>query len=81
MTSMRPILPSASVHSDIDELLLRGEANSASEAENIYLDAHLVDLAQLVIELDDDAFTEHEAIKLLMSHGSRRREDALRAPS
>jgi len=74
---MRPLLPSASVHAEIDELLLNGSAKSAWEAENIYLDAHLQELAQLVIELDDASFIEHEAIKLLISHGSRRREDAL----
>jgi hypothetical protein len=65
------------VHAEIDELLLSGAAKTASEAEAMYLDDHLPDLARLIVELDDASFDEHEAIKLLMSHGSRRREDAL----
>ncbi|HZL35479.1 MAG TPA: hypothetical protein VFC78_09230 [Tepidisphaeraceae bacterium] len=72
----RPI-PSESVHSEIDELLLGGQALTASEAEEMFLDAHLPDLARLAVELDDKAFERHEAVKLLMSHGSRRWEDSL----
>lgn len=68
---------SESVHSQIDELLLSGQALTASQAEEMFLDAHLPDLARLVIELDDLTFVRHEAIKLLMAHGSRRWEDAL----
>jgi hypothetical protein len=44
----------------------------------MFLDQHLPELAELILDLDDASFQEHEAIKLLMSHGSRRREDALR---
>jgi hypothetical protein len=43
----------------------------------MFLDSHLQEIAQLVTELDDASFVKHEAVKLLMSHGSRRREDAL----
>jgi hypothetical protein len=77
ISSMPTVLPSSSVHAEIDELLLSGAAKTASEAEEIYLDDHLPDLARLIIELDDASFDKHEAIKLLMAHGSRRREDAL----
>jgi hypothetical protein len=74
---MASALPSSSVHAEIDELLLSGAAKTASEAEEMYLDEHLPDLARLIVELDDESFGAHEAIKLLMAHGSRRREDAL----
>jgi hypothetical protein len=70
-------LPSESVNSLIDQLLLSGAASTASEAEEMFLDSHLPEIAQLVVELDDASFVKHEAVKLLMSHGSRRREDAL----
>lgn len=65
------------VHREIDELLLSGRAASGFDAEEQFLDTHLADLARLALELDDEAFERHEAIKLLMAHGSRRWEDAL----
>ncbi len=71
-------LPSEAVHAAIDELLLTGQAQTASEAEAMFLDAHLSDIVQLAAELDDDAFARHEAIKLLLAHGSRPWEDALK---
>jgi hypothetical protein len=43
----------------------------------MFLDSHLDEIARLVIELDDEAFVRHEAVKLLMSHGSRPYEDDL----
>lgn len=61
----------------IEQLLLSGAASTASQAERMFLDSHLEQIAQLILELDDQSFEQHEAIKLLMSHGSRRREDAL----
>jgi hypothetical protein len=70
-------LTSESVNSLIDQLLLSGAASTASEAEEMFLDSHLTEIAQLVVELDDASFVKHEAVKLLLSHGSRRREDAL----
>ncbi len=74
---MKHFLSSKSVNIQVDELLLSGQAATASEAEEMFLDAHLPDIAQLVLELDDNAFIHHEAIKLLMAHGGRRLEDAL----
>jgi hypothetical protein len=75
---MEPLLRSEAVHSMIDELLLSGLAHSAHEAEEMFLDAHLSQIVQLARELDDEAFERHEAVKLLMAHGSRRLEDELR---
>ena len=71
------LLDSNSVHAEIDNLLLNGQAATAHEAESMYLDDHLGDLTQLALHLDEKTFANHEAIKLLMSHGSRRSEDAL----
>jgi hypothetical protein len=61
----------------VDNLLLTGRAQTASEAEEIFLDEHLPELAQLVRALTGEELERHEAIKLLMAHGSRRWEDAL----
>ena len=74
---MPELIASESVHPEIDELLLSGKASTGHEAEEMYLDSHLDDLVRLVTELDGEALQQHEAIKLLMSHGSRRWEDAL----
>ena len=74
---MSELLTSDEVNLQIDDLLLTGQARTASEAEEMFLDAHLPELVQLVRELSDDELARHEAIKLLMSHGSRRWEDAL----
>ena len=76
--SCMAMLSSDSVNPQIDELLLSGQAITASEAEEMFLDSHLTEIASLVVLLDDREFESHEAIKLLMSHGSRRLEDALR---
>jgi hypothetical protein len=75
---MATTIASETVHPQIDELLLSGRASTASEAEEMFLDAHLAELARLAIELDDRAFERHEAVKFLMAHGSRRWEDSLR---
>ncbi len=74
---MSELLTSDEVNRQIDDLLLSGQARTASQAEEMFLDAHLPELVQLVRELNDDELARHEAIKLLMSHGSRRWEDAL----
>jgi hypothetical protein len=74
---MTPLLASETVHAEIDALLLSGRARTASEAESMFLDDHLTDLARLALELDEEAFKRHEAVKLLLSHGSRPFEDSL----
>jgi hypothetical protein len=71
-------LTTDSVNRQIDELLLSGRAKMASEAEEMFLDSHLPDIVRLTVELSDEDFEQHEAVKLLMAHGSRRLEDALR---
>jgi len=75
---MNPRLSSESVNTQVDELLLSGRARNAFEAEEMFLDAHLPDIVELTQLLDDHEFENHEAVKLLMAHGSRRLEDALR---
>jgi hypothetical protein len=59
----------------IDELLLSDQAQAASEAEERFLDEHLEDIVALAANLPNSEFSEHEAVKLLMSHGSRPWED------
>jgi DNA polymerase III epsilon subunit family exonuclease len=70
-------LASADVSRVIDDLLLCGAARTAAEAEARFLDEHLAEIAALV-SLSDDDFRSHEAVKLLMAHGSRPWEDAVR---
>jgi len=65
-------LTSDSVKLQVNELLLIGQAATVWDAEEKFLDAHLNDIVKLVEVLDDQEFESHEAIKLLMSHGSRR---------
>ncbi len=70
-------LNSDTVHAQINALLLNGKAETAFEAESMFLDDHLVDLARLALDLDEEAFKRHEAVKLLFAHGSRPFEDSL----
>ena len=74
---MSDLLTSEEVNRQIDDLLLSGSARTAHESEELFLDAHLPELVRLVQELNDEDLAQHEAIKLLMSLGSRRLEDAL----
>jgi hypothetical protein len=58
--------------------LLRGEAATADEAEEQYLDQCLPELVQLLqTPLTDDQLAEHPLIRLLLTHGSRSWEDSL----
>jgi hypothetical protein len=62
----------------IAEMLLAGEAQSVSEAEEKYLDRHLSEVVELVESpLSDREFREHPLIALLLAHGSRGWEDSL----
>lgn len=62
----------------IVEMLLAGEAESVSEAEEMYLDRHLREIVELVESpLPDHEFREHPLIVLLFAHGSRGWEDSL----
>lgn len=62
----------------IVQMLIRGEASSASEAEARYLDDHLEDVVELVRSpLSDEEFRSHPLIVMLFAHGSRDWEDSL----
>lgn len=78
MAHMGSILRSEAVQAEIERLLLSGVAASAHEAEEQFLDTHLEEIVQLVVTLPDEEFCDHEAIKLLMSHGGRDWEDSLK---
>jgi hypothetical protein len=61
----------------IDELLLSGRATTMAEAENMFLDAHLSEIAELAERLTEEEFGRHELVRLLLAHGSRPWEDSL----
>ena len=62
----------------VADLLVSGRASTVEEAEEIYLEAHLVDLVGLVeSDLSDDEFRRHPLVALLLARGSRRWEDSL----
>jgi hypothetical protein len=65
------------MQADIDSLLLSGRANTMAEAERLYLDDHLQDIAGLAERLSDEDFRRHELVRLLLAHGSRAFEDSL----
>jgi hypothetical protein len=59
-------------------LLLRGEAETVAQAEEMYLDAHVRDVIRLAESaLPDEEFRQHPLVALLLSHGSRGWEDSL----
>jgi hypothetical protein len=62
---------------EINELLLSGQAQTMSEAENQFLDAHLSELAEWLDSLTDEQAASDEVVRLLLSHGSRPWEDSL----
>lgn len=67
-----------STHDPVADLILRGEAATVDEAEEIYLDRHLEEVIRLVEStLSDDDFRRHPLIALLLSRGSRGFEDSL----
>lgn len=62
----------------IDALLFSGEAATAHEAEELYLDRSLPRFLELVASsLSNGELSRHPLTKLLVSHGSRSREDWL----
>ncbi len=69
--------PGSAMQQEIDELLLSGQAGTMAEAENLYLDAHLREIAELAERLPEEEFRCHELVRLLLAHGSRQWEDAL----
>jgi hypothetical protein len=60
------------------QYLLSGAASSLYEAEEMYLDASLPQLLQLLRgPLTDEELSRHPLVQLMLSHGSRGREDSL----
>jgi hypothetical protein len=67
----------SAIQSEIDALLLSGRASTMGEAESLFLDAHLEEIAELAGRLTDEEFGRHELVRLLLAHGSRPWEDSL----
>ncbi len=67
----------SAMQSEIDALLISGRATSMTEAEQMFLDAHLSDIAALAERLSDEEFRRHELVRLLLAYGSRPFEDSL----
>lgn len=62
----------------IIDLLLKGEAESVHEAEELYLDRSIDEIIRLAQSpLSEEEFRSHPLIVLLMAHGSRGKEDSL----
>ena len=72
-----PLLRSEDVNRMVDDLILCGAAGTGLEAEEMFLDAHLHQIAAVVATLPPADVARHEAVKLLMCHGSRPWEDDL----
>ena len=71
------LLKSEDVNRMVDDLILSGAAETGMEAEVTFLDSHLYEIAALATRLPEAELARHEAIKLLMFHGSRPWEDDL----
>jgi hypothetical protein len=66
------------VTAGVTALLLAGRASTCAEAEALYLDEHLAEVATLArLPLTEAEFRRHPLIMLLMSHGSRTWEDSV----
>lgn len=62
----------------VADLILRGEAKTVDEAEELWLDRNLGEVVRLVeSDLSDEEFRRHPLISLLLSRGSRAWEDSL----
>ena len=77
MTEPHVLPPPSPMQREIDALLVSGRAGTMSEAESLYLDAHLLDVVRLADSLPADEFRNHELVRLLLAHGSRPLEDSL----
>ena len=59
-------------------LLLDGRAENLHDAEELFLDASLADIARLIASpIDNEALLRHPLMRLLASHGGRGWEDSL----
>lgn len=62
----------------VSQLLLSGKAETLKEAEEMYLDACLPEVVQLLqSSLSDEELGRHPLMTMLRSHGSRSWEEAL----
>jgi hypothetical protein len=62
----------------IVRLLLNGRAQTAAEAERLYVEEHLDEVVMLVNSpLSDEEFRRHPLIAALLSHGSRGWDDSI----
>ena len=62
----------------VEQLLLKGQARTVREAEEMYLDsAYPQVLALLASDLSNEELGRHPLLVLYRSHGSRPREDSL----
>ncbi len=60
-------------------LLLQGQAATVGEAEEMVLQANLPEIVRLIEScLPEDQFLDHALVQILLAHGSRAWEDALR---
>jgi hypothetical protein len=60
------------------QLLLRGDAESVHEAEEMYLDAALPEIFQLLRSpLTNEELGSHPLLQLVLAHGSRGWEDSI----
>jgi hypothetical protein len=67
------------VSDPVAEMILSGEARTVDEAEELYLDRHLMEVVDLVRSpLSEAEFRRHPLIMLLMARGSRGHDDSLR---
>ena len=62
----------------VAQLLLRGDAETLREAEELYLDSRLPEVVWLLQSgLPDDELGRHPLMRMLRSHGSRGWEEAV----
>jgi hypothetical protein len=62
----------------VAQLLLRGEAETVREAEELYLDSCLSEVVGLLqCGLSDEELGRHPLMRMLRAHGSRGWEEAL----
>lgn len=70
---------SAEVEDDpVTRLLLTGAAQTLEEAEEMYLDASIPEVIELLKgPLNDEELSRHPLMTMLLAHGSRGWEDSL----
>lgn len=62
----------------VAQLLLRGEAQTLREAEELYLDSCLPEVVRLLQSgLSDEELGRHPLMRMLRAHGSRGWEEAV----